>query len=123
MFLHHVRFTSISVLTSEATNIIQRRAFYRNAGYTSAVRAVSERPRRTQARSNSLRTRRFFRRYSGRGFLWIGFPASDTKKAGFYCSFRDLSLDDAAELKASGLPTTVDIEDADPEDFYPEPDY
>jgi hypothetical protein len=46
-----------------------------------------------------------------------------TKKAGFYCSFCDLSLDDAAELKASGLPTTVDIEDADPEDFYPEPDY
>jgi hypothetical protein len=34
MFVHHARFTSISALTSEATNIIQR-ALYRGAGRAS----------------------------------------------------------------------------------------
>ncbi len=41
-----MRFTSISALASEATNIIHRRAFYRDAGYTSAGRAVSKKLRR-----------------------------------------------------------------------------
>src|ERR1700686_4133792 len=46
MFVDHVRFTRISALASEATNIIHGRAFYRGAGCTSAVRAVSKKLRR-----------------------------------------------------------------------------
>jgi|ERR1700722_12454317 len=40
--------------------------------------------------------------------------------SGFSCGFCGLTLDDAAELKAAGLSTTIDVDDADPEDFYEE---
>ena len=52
-----------------------------------------------------------------------GYPVVTMTASGFSCGFCDLDLGGEAELKASGLPTTVDIEDADPEDFYEEPDY
>jgi len=61
--------------------------------------------------------------YDGDGSVSGGYPVVTMTTSGFYCGFCDLTLDDAAELKASGLATTVDIEDADPQDFYPEPDY
>jgi hypothetical protein len=61
--------------------------------------------------------------YDRDGSVSSGYPVVTMTTSGFYCGFCDLTLDDAAELKASGLPTTVDIEDADPQDFYPEPDY
>jgi pSer/pThr/pTyr-binding forkhead associated (FHA) protein len=46
MFVGHVRFTSISALTSEATNIIYRDipCFYRGAGHASTVRATLSLP-------------------------------------------------------------------------------
>jgi len=45
MFVDHVRFTSISTLASEATNIIHRGmhgAFYRGAGWQFTARDVSK---------------------------------------------------------------------------------
>jgi hypothetical protein len=57
------------------------------------------------------------------GSISGGYPVVTMTASAFACGFCDLTLDDAAELKASGLPTTVDIEDADPKDFYPERDY
>jgi hypothetical protein len=61
--------------------------------------------------------------YERDGSVSGGYPVVTMTASGFSCSFCDMSLDGAAELKASGLPTTVDIEDADPKDFYEEPDY
>lgn len=52
-----------------------------------------------------------------------GYPVVTMTTSGFCCGFCDLQLDGAAELKASALPATVDIEDADPKDFYPDPEY
>src|SRR5713226_6014596 len=43
MFVHHARFTSISALTCEATDIIRRRAFYRGAGSGSLLTPRVER--------------------------------------------------------------------------------
>jgi hypothetical protein len=51
------------------------------------------------------------------------YPVVTMTASSFFCNFCDLRLEDATELKASGLPTTVDIEDADPQDFYDEPDH
>src|ERR1700674_5001390 len=62
MFVDHVRFTRISALASEATNIIHGRAFYRGAGCTSAVRAVSKKLRRMRDPAPG-----FFRRDLARG--------------------------------------------------------
>jgi hypothetical protein len=61
--------------------------------------------------------------YDRDGSISGGYPVVTMTASGFSCGFCDLNLDGAAELKASGLPSTVDIEDADPEDFYEEPGY
>lgn len=61
--------------------------------------------------------------YEREGTIASAHPVVTMTPSGFSCGFCDLSLDGAAELKASGLSTTVDIEDVDPADFYEEPDY
>lgn len=43
--------------------------------------------------------------------------------ATFLCDVCGLDLKDPSELKAAGLPNSIDIEDVDPADFYEEPDY
>jgi hypothetical protein len=63
------------------------------------------------------------RDYDRDGSISGGYPVVTMTASGFSCGFCDLNLDSASELEASGLPTTVDIEDADPQDFYEEPDY
>ena len=50
-------------------------------------------------------------------------PFVTLKPSTFVCGVCGLSLDDASELKAAGLPDSINIEDFDPADFYPEPDY
>jgi hypothetical protein len=56
------------------------------------------------------------------GSLSGGYAVVTMTASGFSCGFCGLTLDDAAELKAAGLPTLLDIEDVDPADFYDEDD-
>jgi hypothetical protein len=61
--------------------------------------------------------------YDRDGSISGGYPIVTMTASGFDCAFCDLRLDNATELKASGLPMTVDIEDVDPADFYEGPGY
>jgi hypothetical protein len=51
------------------------------------------------------------------------YPTVTMRAGDFVCSFCQLMLDGSAELKAAKLPTDIEIEDPDPNDFAPEPDY
>src|SRR5712692_1022431 len=52
-----------------------------------------------------------------------GYPVVTLTPSVFICNLCDLTLDDASELKAAALGKPINIEDVDPSDFYPEPDY
>jgi hypothetical protein len=45
------------------------------------------------------------------------------KPSHFVCNVCGLNLDDASELKAAGLPESINIEDVEEADFYEEPEY
>jgi hypothetical protein len=60
--------------------------------------------------------------YDRDGSISGGYPAVTMTASAFVCLFCDLALGGAVELQAAGLPTTVDIEDPDPKDFYDPPD-
>jgi hypothetical protein len=60
--------------------------------------------------------------YDRDGSILGASPVVTMTASNFDCSFCDLVLGGAAELQAAGIPTTVDIEHPDPQDFY-EPPY
>jgi hypothetical protein len=60
--------------------------------------------------------------YDDDGSIAGGYPVVTMTASDFCCFFCDLVLSGAAELQAAGLPTTVDIENPDPQDFYDPPD-
>ena len=60
--------------------------------------------------------------YDDDGSISGGYPVVTMTASDFVCFFCDLILGGATELQAAGLPTTVDIEDPDPADFYDPPD-
>jgi hypothetical protein len=60
--------------------------------------------------------------YERDGSISGGYPVVTMTASDFCCFFCDLILEGAAELEAAGLPTTVDIEDPDPQDFYDPPE-
>ncbi len=60
--------------------------------------------------------------YEDDGSISGGYPVVTMTASNFSCFFCDLILEGALELQAADLPTTVNIEDPDPADFYDPPD-
>lgn len=50
-------------------------------------------------------------------------PVVTLVPSSFHCQICGLELDGASELKAAGLPETIEITQIDPADFFDEPDY
>ena len=60
--------------------------------------------------------------YDDDGSISGGYPVVTMTASNFACFFCDLTLEGSAELGATGLPKTINIEDPDPQDFYDPPD-
>jgi hypothetical protein len=50
------------------------------------------------------------------------YPVVTLKPSAFVCEFCGLQLSDTSELRAAGLPESINIEDIEPSDFYEDPD-
>lgn len=61
--------------------------------------------------------------YDRDGSIMGGYPIVTLKPSLFVCGVCGLDLSSVAELKATGLPGAINIEDVDPADFLDEPDY
>lgn len=57
------------------------------------------------------------------GLAVSGYPVVTLRPSTFTCNICGLSLGDASELVAAGLPDSISVEDVDEADFYDEPDY
>jgi hypothetical protein len=57
------------------------------------------------------------------GMATNAFPLVTLKPSVFKCNICGLCLDDAAEIVAAGLQSSIYIENVEPSDFYEEPDY
>jgi hypothetical protein len=60
--------------------------------------------------------------YDEDGAPWNAYAIVTLNPSSFICNVCGLNLDDASELKAAGLPESINIENVDEADFYEEPD-
>ncbi len=61
--------------------------------------------------------------YDENGSPSFAYAVVTLNPSSFICNVCGLNLDDASELKAAGLPESINIEKVDEADFYEEPDY